>query len=328
MKSVLKGWDRNSAAGVMTNKVPILTASSTLADARIFIEENIRKLDSFDYFYILDNNKKLIGVFSVKSLYNLKSSTIVYDVCNKDIISIRLDEDKEKAAFLALKYNISAIPVVDEKNRFVGVIAKDKIFSILHKKHFNDLFKFAGIHRSHLHFDNVFEVSIFDSIRYRILWLVIGLIGGIFAARIIGAFENTLEQNIILAAFIPLVVYIADAVGTQLEAFIIRDFAVSKDLNFPRYFLKQLFIITALAFLLGIISVLISSFIFPFSIFSLVLGVAVFFATISSIISGLLIPFILRKFKFDPAYGSGPISTIIQDIFSVTIYFLVAGWLL
>ncbi|MEK7136959.1 MAG: magnesium transporter, partial [Patescibacteria group bacterium] len=155
-----------------------------------------------------------------------------------------------------------------------------------------------------------------------------GLIGGLIAARIIANFETTLEQNLILAAFIPLIVYMGDAVGTQMEACIIRDLALDAYLPFRRYFFRQLLIIGTIGILFGITIFIAASLFFRNAGIGQVLGIALTAAIISSVFTGLLIPYFASKLRLDPADASGPIATIIQDILSITIYFAVATALL
>lgn len=177
--------------------------------------------------------------------------------------------------------------------------------------------------------DDIEKMSIFKAASKRLPWLFIGLFGGLAAAKIISGFEEVLSENLFLASFIPLVVYMSDAVGTQMEAFAIRDLSLNEKLNFKKYFLKQLGVVC-------IISVVISSLIFVFAYITqqdiyaaLVLGLSLFLAILSSIFTGMLIPFVIfRELKMDPANASGPIATIIQDLLSVTIYFTLAHYLL
>ena len=125
-----------------------------------------------------------------------------------------------------------------------------------------------------------------------------------------------------------IIVYMADAVGTQMEAFIIRDLAFNPQLHFLKYFIRQ-FTITSIISIFSSIVLYVLSYLFyrDYSV-SLVLSLSLSIAIISSIFTGILIPYFLSKLKFDPANASGPIATIIQDILSVVVYFLIATWLL
>ena len=138
-------------------------------------------------------------------------------------------------------------------------------------------------------------------------------------------FEHTIEKNLILASFIPLVVYIADAVGTQLEAFAIRDFVLFRHLDFTKYFLKQLATVSIVAMILGVSMTAFAIIFYGQTKIALILGIGIICATFSALFSGLFVPYLFRKLKLDPANASGPIRTIIQDILSIIIYFTVAS---
>lgn len=176
--------------------------------------------------------------------------------------------------------------------------------------------------------DDITKISPLKSIKHRLPWLVLGLVGGFIAAKIISVFEDTLQKNLTLALFIPLIVYMSDAVGTQMEAFAIRDISLHSRLNFWKYFLKQLITVVLIALILAIATFLITyPLYFSYSL-SLVVSLSLFAAIVSSIFTGLLIPYFFSKKNLDPANASGPIATVIQDLFSVSIYFLLAHFLL
>ncbi len=161
-------------------------------------------------------------------------------------------------------------------------------------------------------------------IMHRLPWLLLGLTGGIAASQIVGGFKETLEKNIILAAFIPLIVYMSDAVGTQMEAFVIRDFALHPKFKFRQYFIRQLTVIMSIGVILSTILYFATDFLLTTSKVSMVLAISLFFSVLSSVFSGLILPNVFEKLHLDPANASGPIATILQDIVSVLVYFSVA----
>ena len=163
---------------------------------------------------------------------------------------------------------------------------------------------------------------------HRVPWLLLGLLGGIMTAGILAGFEKTLSDNLVLATFIPLIVYMADAVGTQMEAFIIRDLAINPRLNFVKYLFHQLLAVTFIGLLVSAVLYGFSLFLYGSAVVSLVLAISLMFAVVSSVMTGLLFPYLFGKLKLDPANASGPIATIIQDVLSVVVYFSVATWLL
>ncbi|QQG39020.1 MAG: magnesium transporter [Candidatus Woesearchaeota archaeon] len=318
-----------SAGAHVNHKIPIIPISYTVSQTNSFIKKNIKKFEVIDHIYAIDKNKKLVGVLSTWDLYSHSQQTKISKICKKDhLIKVKSADKEEYAAHLSLKHDLSAIPVVNNEGSFLGIITAKRISQILHRKHTEELFHSAGVHKDHAAFDNVLEIPISQSIKHRIIWLFIGLIGGILAAGLINSFESTLKQNLILASFIPLVVYIADAVGTQLEAFAIRDFALFRNLDYHLYFLKQFIIVAIISALLGAITIIISGFLGIEPIIATSIGIAIFFASLSSILTGLVLPFLFRKLNVDPINASGPIGTILQDLLSVFIYFVIASWLL
>lgn len=319
-------WTKDSAASRMITDIPTIDEGMTIDDVRKFIEKETRRFRTIDYLYLVDHEKLFVGVLSIKDLFRHHGKTPIREIGKKNpLIAVRPATDQERAVYLALKHKIKAIPVVDHGGVFLGVIPNDTILSILYHEAKEDLLRLAGIHHRRAFVDHVLTIPVLESIKHRIPWLLIGLGGGLVAAKIIGFFENTIQKNLILAAFIPLIVYMGDAVGTQMEAFIIRDLAVEPRLSFRRYFTKQFLTVSAIAILLGLILILVSTIVYGKLAIGFVLGISLFAAILSSVVSGLLIPYLFSRMKFDPANTSGPIATIFQDIMSILLYFGIAS---
>jgi magnesium transporter len=170
--------------------------------------------------------------------------------------------------------------------------------------------------------DDVLKIPVGRAVMHRLPWLLIGLGGGVFAARIVEGFQATLSENLFLASFIPLIVYMSDAVGTQMEAFAIRDLAIKSHLHFIKYFIKQFLVVSVIGVILSTTLLLISL------LTSQELQVGLVLSIMSSLATGLLVPYIFARINFDPANASGPIATIIQDLLSVSVYFAIANSLL
>lgn len=313
----------------MTDKVPVIEIGATLADVSALIKKDVHRFDTISYIYVVDKEKKLVNIFSLKELYRLPHDTKVEHVpAGMPLVKISSEATQEEAVVLALKHEIKNIPVVDKHDVFLGTLRSHVLLSILHKEAREDIFHLTGIHKGHSTIDNILEIPLFQAFRHRIVWLFLGLLGGILASRIVESFENVLEKNLILAAFIPLIVYMADAVGTQMEAFVIRDFAIYRKVYFFKYFLKQLAIVFMVAIFCAIFMLGAGFVIYKDIWLSIVIAIALSIAIISSVFTGLIIPYIFSRFKMDPANASGPIATIIQDLLSVVIYFVIASQLL
>jgi magnesium transporter len=164
-------------------------------------------------------------------------------------------------------------------------------------------------------------------VKVRLTWLLIGLVMSLGIAQVIKSFSETLEANLILASFIPMIVYMSDAVGTQMEAMIIRELT-NKKFKFLVFFKKQFLIVFTVALIVGIVAGLLVGYIDDSSSLGVVIGLSLFFGILSSLVTGTLIPYMFWKMHDDPAEASGPIATVIQDTLSVIIFFTIAQALL
>ncbi len=313
---------------VLISEVPTAMATDTIEMARLSLEKNIGSWKTIDYIYVVDKKHRLTGVLSVKEIFRSRPETLIKKVASASLITIDPHASQEAAAALALSHHLKAIPVVGLEKHFLGVVPHDTLLQILQQEAREDVLHIAGIHHKGAAYDDVLTMSIVHTLRHRIPWLILGLIGGIVAAHIIDGFEETLSGNIVLAAFIPLIVYMADAVGTQLQAFVIRDFAADAKVDYKKYFLKQSQIVLATSAIVGVLLAIFSVIRFQDTRLAIVLSISLACASVSSVITGLFIPYLFTKAKSDPANASGPIGTIIQDILSIVIYFGVATWLL
>jgi magnesium transporter len=305
--------------------VPTVPAGHTLAETQSYLLSRHGQFDTIDYIYVTGADGRLAGVFSIKELYHHPPSTNVDSVCRKSpLVTAGAKAHQEEIAYLALRHGIKAVPIVDEQGRLLGVVPHDGVNKILYRELREDILHLAGVTRGHSAFDNIFEIPLLKSVRHRLPWLVVGALGGVAIAQIIGRFEATLSKNLILATFIPLVVYIADAVGTQVEAFVIRDFALFRKLDFARYFARHFLVVLIIAIMVGLLVALATFALYRRADIAFVLGLAVAMSTISALFSGLVVPLIFRKMNVDPANASGPLGTILQDASSVIIYLSIA----
>lgn len=171
-------------------------------------------------------------------------------------------------------------------------------------------------------------VNYLKEIKTRVFWLLIGLTLSLGIAEVIKGFEDTLQENLILASFIPLVVYMSDAVGTQMEAIIIREFNKKKKFHFSKFLRQQVVIVAVVAAVVGTVAGLIVGLLNRSESLGLVIGLSLVGGILSSLLTGSLLPYIFWKLHDDPAEASGPVATVIQDFLSIVIFFLIAHSLL
>ncbi len=321
-----KKFPNESAGRKMIKAVPTAYSEQRILDIKNMLFDKMKKLETINYIYVINKKEELIGVFSVKEIFRSPEQTKVREIMKKEIIKVRPYTDQEKIAISALKNNLKSIPVVDKNNKFLGVIPSDIILDILNSENIEDFLKIAGIHSP---LQKILKGSTLYLTKVRLPWLIFGLLGGIFAAWIIAFFEEPLRTNFILAAFIPLILYVASAVGTQTETLFIRNLVLDSRLAITKYLLREIKTGFLMALILGVLLSLISVFWFssPYYI-GIILGISLFLTILMAILIGVFIPWLLQKFKKDPAIGSGPFGTIIRDILSLVIYFLITAFLL
>jgi magnesium transporter len=288
------------------------------------LRKEIHKLKKIDYIYVVDKNEHLLGVVSMRDLLVFSKHTKIKEAIKRKPVSISPDTDQEKAADLAVKHNLKAIPIT-QKGRLIGIVPIEEIFSILNRALREDILHLAGIHKAHMKYENTLAVPLFVSILHRIPWLIIGLIGITVAAIFIGIFEATLENYIILAFFIPAIVYMSDALGTQHQTLFIRDLAIlDKDLKIKYYFFRQMLIGVLLSLIISLLIFIIIAAFWQQSFMALIIATSMFITLIFSSFTSLFTTLVMNKLKVDPALGSGPLATIISDVTSIIIYFVVA----
>ena len=308
-------------ADIMGTRSAIIPESYTVAEAIADLRTKSEEWDSLQYLYIVDHEGVLVAVMSLHQLFREPDDRLVLDFAERDLVVVYPDTDPEQAALKALHRGIREIPVVDTAGKIVGVLTGDSLMAILDQESVENILKFGGI-LSPISLDRYQSLKV--SLTARLPWLLIGLIGGFGTAFIGQFFEAVLEQTILLALFIPLMVYMADATGAQMQAFMIRDLATQKDFQFWSYLGMQGLVILSLAITLSILLWGGSLVLYGQPMISLVLGLALFVAILSSIFSGIIVPYVFFQLKQDPANASGPIGTIIQDTGTIVIYFLIA----
>jgi len=322
-----KYFPLESAGRRIIKNVPLAFPEETVLEVKNRLFEKAGELETLDYIYVIDKEKKLIGVFSIKELFQKPDKAIIQDFMVKEIIKVRPHTDQERVALLVLKNNIKAVPVVDKDNIFLGAVTSDIILEILHSEHSEDILQSVGIRQAGNQVSEILNLPAGILAKIRLPWLVFGLLGGTLVAKLITFFETPLRTHFVLAAFIPLIAYMAGAVGTQTQTLYVRNLALA-EFSSKNYFFKEIKVSLIIAFFLAILLFFISFVFANLPYISLVLGISLFLASVSAVLIGILIPWALYKLNKDPALGSGPFVTVVADITSLVIYFSIISLLL
>lgn len=283
---------------------------------------------SVNYVYVVDEKRKLRGVASIRDVLLAKTDATLESLMETDVVVDEQTATKTKIVNSALRNNLKAIPIVNKSGSLIGVVNSDQILRYLYEIQHTKTMKLAGIlpHANTTHTSE--EISVWKAFIHRIGWIIIGLFGGIYGAKLVGNFEQVLETNIILAAFIPLIVYISDAVGTQTQTLYIRDIALNPKIRIIPYIFKQTLITTMIAAICGLMTWGVVHFIWQDTFRGAIIGLATATSVMTSTFIAILIPYLLVLGKQDPADGGGPFATIIQDLSSIFVYFTIATLLI
>src|SRR3989344_842726 len=309
---------------VMDPHVPKVTRDQTVEQVKIALKKYSNLCESIDYIYVVEKGNKLIGVFSIKDIFRLPSKTKVSEFMLAKVVSISPETNYKTLAHLALRYRIKSVPVT-EAGALIGIIQPKEVFQILNKTLRAETFALAGIHKAHLEYENAEKIPLYKSVSHRIPWLIFGLLGIMVTAYFIGTFEKILEHYIILAFFVPAIVYMSDALGTQIQTIFIRDLAVmGKELKVKNYLLKQGLVSLVMSAIISILMFVVIALFWQQNYLALVISIAAFSTLIITSLTAFLITLGIERLGGDPAIGGGPFATVVSDATSIIVYFLVA----
>jgi magnesium transporter len=279
------------------------------------------------YVFVVDFANKLLGFIDMELLIKRSPTSTAKEIMKGQNQFLHPTDNRERIPFYSVKYDLDMIPVINSEGKFLGAVLSKTIINVMHEEHLENTLIVSGIHGKKSNIVKLATANIFNVIVSRVPWLVIGLVAGLGLGFISSLFEKALERSIVIAYFIPVVAYIADSVGTQSEAIAVRALATLK-IKYPLYLLRELLIGMVLGLIMGLLGGLGAFFITHSTGVGLVVGLSLFVASTLASVLASLIPIIFKVLGRDPALGSGPLATALQDTISVLIYFLFATWLI
>jgi magnesium transporter len=303
--------------------VPVFARGVTAREMRLSL--TARRFELVSHAAVCDDGR-LVGILRIEDLLPASADSTAEAMMDAEPPAVGPGLDQERVAWQAVKHGESALAVEDSSGRFVGFIPPQRLLEVLLWEHDEDISRLGGVLHRQTAARAAQEETTLRRLWHRLPWLFVGLAGALVAARIVERFELQLEHSLLLTMFLPGVIYLADAVGTQTETLVVRGLALG--LDFPRMLRKE--ILTGL----GIGLVLASVFFFGArGMWSDtrtigVVALALFAASAVASAVAMVLPWALDRFDVDPAFGSGPLATVIQDLLSIVIYFTVAGAIL
>jgi len=314
-------YDEDTAGGLMAKELLSVNQDLTVRECLIELRKQAEEVNEVYYIYVVDDDNKIVGILSLKSLLTAPAQTKVKTICNTDVISVQAEEKSEEVALMMHKYNLVALPVTSFDGELLGRITIDDVVNVIKEEAEKDYQMISGLTDDVESSDSVYRLT-----RARFPWLLIGLAGGIIGAGIIGVFEGDIKQFAGLALFLPLIAAMGGNAGVQSSSIVVQGIA-SGDLGINgigQKLSKEL----AVSFLNGII---LSSLIFTYSYFfqdslplTISVSIALFIVIIFASVFGTLIPLVLNRLKIDPALATGPFITTVNDIMGLMIYLYIA----
>lgn len=279
------------------------------------------------YIYVIDTHGKLTGVVSLKEIILAKPNQKLEDIAKADVITALVDEHQEEVADTLAKYDFVAIPVVNSSQRMIGIITVDDLIDVIHEEATEDIQKLGGSQPLE---ESYFKNSIWDLFRKRIMWLLILFVAEAYTGNVLRHYEDTLDQVIALAFFIPLLIGTGGNSGTQTVTTLVRAMAMG-EVEFKDMFKvmrKEVSTGLLLGAVMGVVAFIRANILgVGFDIGSVVAITAICIVIWASFVAAAM-PLILHKLKVDPAVVSGPFIATLVDGTGLIIYFSVARLLL
>lgn len=239
---------------------------------------------------------------------------------------VTTDTDREDAASAAIAAGAAVLAVCDESRCFVGAVPAAALIAILRDEHMEDIHHMAGILGKSEAAREALTAPPHRRALYRLPWLVVGMAGSALATATMASFEDVLAKHIALAFFVPAIVYLADAVGTQSEAVAVRGLSLTSS-SLMTLLRGEVGTGILIGLVLGVVGGCLVWLGFRDLALAATVAAALFVASWVATSIGLLLPWLFARVGFDPALGSGPLATVIQDVLTLTIYFLIASLL-
>ena len=318
-------YEDDTAGGIMVPEFIALEEDMTAGEAIKSLQKEHLDVEMPFYLYVVDSNGKLIGVSSLRQLVVVPPNTPLKNFMTTDVFAVKTDMDQEEVAKIVARYDILAVPVVDDTNKLVGIVTVDDVIDIIREEATEDILKMVGVGE-----EFVETKSIFSNIKIRMPWLFASCVGGIIASFIIGYFQSSLTKLAYLAAFIPVIMGMGGNIGVQSSTITVRGLATGR-LTIRDIWVvvsKQLLVGLMLGLFYGFAVGLVAQLKYSRELFALSVGLGVLASMTMAALAGSLVPMTLAKINIDPAIASGPFVTTAIDIISVSFYFIIATTLL
>ncbi|WP_018921569.1 magnesium transporter [Salsuginibacillus kocurii] len=319
-------YEDETAGAIMTKEFISLEASESVSHVLEKLRSKAPEAETIYYLYVVDTKGKLVGVTSLRDLITASPDELIENIMSSRVVSVHVNTDQEEVGQLIQKYDFLAAPVVTHTNELIGIVTVDDVMDILEQEATEDLGEFTAARGA-----TDVNVTAFDAAKKRAPWIIMLMFFGMITAGVIGQFEETLEQIVILSAFIPLIMDSAGNTGTQSLAVVVRGLALGtlEKKGLGKTLAREL----GTGMMIGIMCAVVLAVVIPLLydgniVLAFVVGISIFLSLSIATVIGSIVPLIIHKLKLDPAIASGPFITTVNDILGLLIYFSIATSLL
>jgi len=320
-------YDEDTAGGIMTKDYISILQDITCFEAIDVLREESPDAETIYYIFVTDHQEHLVGVISLRQLIVSKPGQLIEEIMSPNVISVNVNDDQEEVARDVSKYDLLAIPVIDDEETLLGIITVDDVIDVIEDEATEDILKFVGSSELEDFDDEGLGTKIVTSVRSRLPWLIITVFGGLLSASVISGFQDALSSNAALALFMPLLAGMGGNVGTQSSTLTVRNIATGNidSGDVIKTLVHEIFV----GLLVGLACSCLVAVVVLFMqhgnyLLCLIVGLAMWANMITAATIGTIVPLTFKKIGIDPAVASAPFITTTIDIIGLSIYFTLA----
>lgn len=317
----LMRYPDDTAGAVMTTEFVVLKADKTVGETLEELRDLGPDAETIYYLYVIDASGRLVGVVSLRDLIVSRLDARIADIMGRRVVSANVLTDQEDLARTVQKYDLLALPVVDDEEKLLGIITVDDVMDVIERETTEDFEELSATKGS-----SDINMGPVEAAKKRAPWIISLMFLGMITASTIGGFEETLETIVLLAVFMPLVMGSAGNAATQSLVVAVRSIALGT-IN-RKNVMKMVRREFGTGVILGVVCMIVIfgviTFLYDNALIGIIVGISIFAALSVATIVGTLIPLLINRLKLDPAVASGPFITTLMDNLGLIIYFTVA----
>lgn len=324
----LASYSEGTAGAIMSSEYATVQPDMTVQEAIKILRLSAPDKETMIYFvYVVDSNRHLIGVISLKQLILAPEQQKIEQIMTKNVISAEVNEDQDEIVKMISRYDLLALPIVDQHGMIVGIVTHDDAMDVANEEATEDFLKSGAVDASSKL--SIKKASVFELYHKRVFWLVFLVFGSLLSGIGIAHYEDIIAQNLVLVFFLPLLVGSGGNAGSQSSTLMVRALATG-DVHFKDWFYllgKETLVALSLGVTMGI-AVSLLGFYRGDEMVALVLALSMIGIVLLGCLIGMSLPFIMNKLGLDPASASAPLVTSICDATGVLVYLFIASLLL